>query len=121
MEMGFGLALGVTIGRGEAPRSFESISQQAAPIFEALVLARSRGGILIMITQLIFLGLCMLAATGPADSRNHRGDWHGFRRLASRLPVPWRWDDPASGADRRRVMDRRRSTRTVEFEGLQTE
>jgi O-antigen ligase len=55
MEMVLGLSLGVVIGRGAAGRRFVCYLIAALPMWVALVLCGSRGGILSILCQVVFL------------------------------------------------------------------
>lgn len=55
-EISLGLALGVVVGRGVARERILIYVAASLPIWAALVLANSRGGIFAMLCQLIFLG-----------------------------------------------------------------
>jgi O-antigen ligase len=55
MEMALGLSLGVVIGRGVAGRRFVIYLIAALPMWVALVLCGSRGGLLSILCQVVFL------------------------------------------------------------------
>ncbi len=87
MEMALGLALGLTLGRGEKRARLLYIAA-ALPVWMALVLANSRGGILSMIAQLLFLLLIYgLAGQAQGAGDGEYGIWPFIRRLMSKLPV----------------------------------
>lgn len=87
MEMGFGLALGLIVGRGENRERLFFIAA-ALPVWMALVLANSRGGILSLLSQMLFV-LVMYGAQGKAhgfgDGQYGRFAW--LREATAKLPV----------------------------------
>ena len=87
MEMGLGLTLGLLVGKGET-RSRLLYVGAALPIVVALVLANSRGGILSMFSEVLFLLLIVgiFGATSGSDKRDG-GFFAGIRHLTGRLPV----------------------------------
>lgn len=57
MELCLGLALGIVVGRGVAGKRTIIYLAAAVPMWVALVLANSRGGILSLLCQVVFLAL----------------------------------------------------------------
>jgi O-antigen ligase len=87
MEMALGLALGLTLGRGEKRTRLIYIAA-ALPVWVALVLANSRGGILSMLSQLLFL-LLMYGFAGQTQG-TEEGEgvfWPLVRQVTGKLPV----------------------------------
>ena len=86
MEMALGLILGLLIGGG-VQRDFWAINFAAViPIWLALILSLSRGGIFSMICQLIFIGLLFTSVNyqgGSAYPTNETEGW--FWRLSRSL------------------------------------
>lgn len=67
MELTLGLVLGLCVGGGVDRRRWPVYAAAALPIWTALVLTTSRGGILSMLCQLLFLALMFSRARRPAD------------------------------------------------------
>jgi O-antigen ligase len=65
MEMALGLALGMVVGGGERRDRLLIYLAAALPVWTALVLSNSRGGIFSMLSQLLFLAL-MFSIMRPA-------------------------------------------------------
>jgi O-antigen ligase len=65
MEMALGLALGMVVGGGERRDRLLIYLAAALPLWTALVLSNSRGGIFSMLSQLLFLAL-MFSVMWPA-------------------------------------------------------
>jgi O-antigen ligase len=65
MEMALGLALGMVVGGGERRDRLLIYLAAALPVWTALVLSNSRGGIFSMLSQLLFLAL-MFSVMRPA-------------------------------------------------------
>jgi O-antigen ligase len=87
MEMALGLALGLAIGRGEQRDRLIYIAA-ALPVWMALVLANSRGGILSMLSQLLFLALMYSALRPAQDAAESQSQvWLHVRNVTSKLPV----------------------------------
>lgn len=63
-EMGLGLILGLVAGRGFGREKSLALFALALPIWAALVLANSRGGLFAMFCQLLFLATTCAAAWG---------------------------------------------------------
>ncbi len=76
MEMALGLALGIVVCRGVAAKRSAIYLIAAVPMWVALVLANSRGGIFSLLCQVIFLALLL-------GIDNHKED--GRRKENSRL------------------------------------
>jgi O-antigen ligase len=74
MEMALGLALGIVAG---APRAHKPIYLGAAlPIWAALVLSNSRGGLFAMLAQALFLGFIVFSSR-PGGGTEGLEDSHG--------------------------------------------
>jgi O-antigen ligase len=87
MEMALGLSLGLMLGRGEKRARLLYIAA-ALPVWMGLVLANSRGGILSMLTELLFLILVYgIVWQGQGNTESEYGVWRVISRLMSRLPV----------------------------------
>ncbi|MGB7926152.1 MAG: O-antigen ligase family protein [Pyrinomonadaceae bacterium] len=67
MEMALGLALGMVVGGGERRERSLIYLAAALPIWTALVLSNSRGGIFSMLSQLIFLALLFSIMRPPRE------------------------------------------------------
>jgi O-antigen ligase len=88
MEMGLGLALGLLLGGGV--RRDRGLIYLAAllPIWTALVLSNSRGGLLAMLVQLVVTGLLFTAVLPVRDSDSQRSRvWRLARSTAVRLAL----------------------------------
>jgi O-antigen ligase len=72
MEMIFGLILGVIVGRGIRREQILIYLSLALPVFVALVLCNSRGGLFSMLAQVIFLALLFTLA-GPKRGERNQG------------------------------------------------
>jgi O-antigen ligase len=79
MEMAVGLALGIAVSRGVTGRRFAAYVIAAIPMWIALVLANSRGGILSILCQVLFLALLL-----GIDWESRRG---GVRPRTSELTL----------------------------------
>jgi putative inorganic carbon (HCO3(-)) transporter len=79
MEMALGLALGMVVGGGERRDRLLIYLAAALPVWTALVLSNSRGGIFSMLSQLLFLAL-MFSVMRPAREWLD-GDAGAFARL----------------------------------------
>jgi O-antigen ligase len=66
MEMALGLTLGIVVCRGARGRRLVLYLAAAIPMFVALVLANSRGGILSILCQVIFLAALLVSGRGQA-------------------------------------------------------
>lgn len=86
MEMALGLILGILVGGG-VRRDLWAISFAAViPIWLALILSLSRGGIFSMIGQLIFIGLLFPSVNYQGAGANSTDEMDGwFRRLSRSL------------------------------------
>jgi O-antigen ligase len=87
MEMALGLILGLFVGKSEKRARLLYVAA-ALPVVIALVLANSRGGILSMFSQVLFL-LLMYGRFGAAGSSEDRENGIGERiwNVAGKLPV----------------------------------
>ncbi len=87
MEMAFGLAFGLAIARGENKDRLIYIAA-ALPVWIALVLSTSRGGIFSMMCQLLFLVL-MYGLMRPAQSATETQSRFSLllHRVMGKLPV----------------------------------
>lgn len=83
MEMGLGLALGFIVAGGASRDRALIYLAAAAPVWSALVLCGSRGGILSMLSQIIFLGLVFNLTRARADSHKRASPNLPARILAS--------------------------------------
>jgi O-antigen ligase len=72
MEMALGLILGLVIGGGVHRKHLLIYLAMTIPIWTALILSRSRGGILSMLSQLIFLALMFKVVR----RRKSQSEWH---------------------------------------------
>lgn len=85
MEMALGLALGLALSKGQQRDRLLYIAA-ALPVWVALVLANSRGAILSMMSQLLFLFLMYgVLSRGRTDDEGRL--WSQLSRLTSKLPV----------------------------------
>jgi O-antigen ligase/tetratricopeptide (TPR) repeat protein len=69
MEMGLGLALGIAVGQRDRRELVPAYMAPALPMAAALVLSNSRGGVLTLLCQILFLALC----AGATSLRSVRG------------------------------------------------
>jgi O-antigen ligase len=72
MEMGLGLTLGIVAGGGAARAQKLVYLALALPLWTALVLSNSRGGLFAMLAQALFLGL-LVVTLRHASEREDRG------------------------------------------------
>ncbi len=88
MEMALGLALGLLAGGGVRRDRVLLYLAAAIPIWVALVLSRSRGGILSMLCQLLLLALMFssVRSSKRSDARKHRAS-SGLARIGSSIVV----------------------------------
>ena len=77
MEMALGLTLGIVVCRGVKGWRLALYLVAAVPMFVALVLANSRGGILSILCQIVFLAAWLVSGVGQAQT--------GAKTGASRL------------------------------------
>ena len=77
MEMVFGLVLGLLVGRGVRRERVLIYLALLLPVWTALVLANSRGGILSMFGQLIFTALLFTGTRTFMESFSQRSDTRG--------------------------------------------
>ena len=83
-EMALGLALGLVIGRGVTrPKALVYVAA-AAPVWVALVLSNSRGGVFAMLCQMLFLAATFGAARA-ARHASHARNPDGGETLTARL------------------------------------
>ena len=87
-EAALGLALGLIAARGVARERWLSYAALAIPVWAALILANSRGGVFAMLCQLIFLALVFdisrreIQPTGAAPFAGaRRRGWAAARRI----------------------------------------
>ena len=69
MEMALGLALGIVVSRGVTGKRLAAYLIAAIPMWVALVLANSRGGILSILCQVLFLALLLSVGGESSESR----------------------------------------------------
>lgn len=82
MEMALGLTLGLVVGGGGMRRERLLIYAAAVvPVWTALVLSNSRGGLLAMLCQLIFAALVW----ATASKTSHQEEWKKGNQANSRL------------------------------------
>src|SRR5207253_11404939 len=86
MEMGLGLALGLVAGGGVSRDRALVYVATLLPIWTALVLCNSRGGLLSMLVQVVFM-LLLLTAVVPARVTERRASraWILVRSKVARL------------------------------------
>ena len=84
MEMGFGLALGMVVAGGVKRERASILFASLLPIWTALVLANSRGGLLAMMAQLVGGALLFTVLTPRSTSR---GSESKLFRLARSWPL----------------------------------
>lgn len=86
MEMALGLLLGMAVSRGVSRNYIVIYLALALPVWTALVLCNSRGGLFSMLAQVLFLGLLFSIARGrreDAESRESEASlWSRFGRSA---------------------------------------
>lgn len=70
MEMALGLALGIVVCRGVTGKRLVIYLLAALPMWAALVLSNSRGGILSILCQVIFLGLLLGRGSEVKENSN---------------------------------------------------
>lgn len=80
MEMAFGLAMGIAVGGIERSRILIYLAL-ALPVWTALVLANSRGGLFSMLAQVLFLGF-LFVALRPARQQSVRARTDGPRLVS---------------------------------------
>ena len=88
MELGLGLALGIVVARGVAGRRAIVYLAAAVPMWVALVLANSRGGILSLLCQVVFLALLWGMKHGErrsTDAKETGRERRSRRRSENRL------------------------------------
>jgi O-antigen ligase/tetratricopeptide (TPR) repeat protein len=76
MEMGLGLALGIAVGQRDRRELVPVYLAPALPIAAGLILSNSRGGVLTLLCQILFLAICAgatrLGSVRGADERYPR-------------------------------------------------
>jgi O-antigen ligase len=77
MEMTLGLVLGLVVGRGVKREKVLIYLALAMPIWAALVLCNSRGGILSMLAQVLFLALLFTVMNPKRKKREREGVGEG--------------------------------------------
>jgi O-antigen ligase len=91
MEMDLGLVLGLLVGRGVRRDRILLYVATLLPVWVALVLSNSRGGLLSMLGQLIFVALLFTILppiSGTVDARVAKeSEPNRLRRLSGSLPV----------------------------------
>ena len=85
MEMAIGLAVGMSIFRGVTGRRLALYVTAAIPMWVALILANSRGGILSILCQVLFFGLFLGSRVG--HQKQEVEDSQSWFRRASRHSV----------------------------------
>lgn len=75
MELALGLALGIAVCRGVTGKRLAAYLLAAIPMWAALILANSRGGILSILCQVLFLAL--LAGVGTKANETERSHANG--------------------------------------------
>lgn len=95
MELALGLALGIVICRGVKGRRLAIYLSAALPMWIALVLSYSRGGILSLLCQVLFLALLFSAGRDSrgtqddAERKTDRHDEHHSERRSERYSEPY--------------------------------
>jgi O-antigen ligase len=84
MEMGFGLALGIVLGGGVKRDQMLLYVAALLPIWTALVLCGSRGGLIAMMAQVVVAAFFLGGMLGIRSSRSSRSK---LIRLAGSLPM----------------------------------
>jgi O-antigen ligase len=82
MEMSLGLALGLVFRRGGRSEVSIFYASLALPIGAALILANSRGGILTMMCQVLFLAVLAASSFASRGRGERRGQGEGHREEA---------------------------------------
>src|SRR2546426_8581006 len=82
MEMALGVAIGVSVFRGVTGRRLALYMTATIPMWVALILANSRGGILSILCQVLFFGLFLGSRVGR--QKQEVEDSQGWFRRASR-------------------------------------
>jgi O-antigen ligase len=86
-EMSLGLLLGLVAGRGVDRRKMLVPLALALPLWAAVVLSNSRGGLFAALCQLIFLGATFGAVWHARSGRAQRDGARDFSRLAASRPT----------------------------------
>lgn len=86
-ETALGLLLGLVAGRGVERRKLLVPLALALPLWAAVVLSNSRGGIFASLCQLIFVGATFGAASSARSGRTRPGGEPAFSRLAASKPA----------------------------------
>ncbi|HYO92470.1 MAG TPA: O-antigen ligase family protein, partial [Pyrinomonadaceae bacterium] len=87
MEMGFGLVLGLLIGGGISRDRLLLYLSLAMPIWFALILSNSRGGIFSMLGQLIFAALLFTLVRAPREKTSRGREESGWLRYVKNSVV----------------------------------
>lgn len=85
MEMTLGLALGLVVGGGVRRDRMLIYLAAIAPLWAALVLSNSRGGIFSMLAQVLFLALLVGSRRGQRTENLHESDANWVARIFGRL------------------------------------
>jgi O-antigen ligase len=80
MEMALGLTLGIAVCRGVTGRRLAIYLMAATPMWVALVLANSRGGILSILCQVVFLAVLFVSRRSDAVRHSQTGAKAGLSR-----------------------------------------
>ena len=107
MEMGLGLALGIAVGQRDRRELVPAYLAPALPMAAGLVLSNSRGGVVALLCQILFLTVCAgatrLRSARGADERYPRGRTKQYALraaliagllLASVVGIVWVGGDP---------------------------
>ena len=89
MEMALGLMLGLIAGGGVQRKRLLVYLAAVLPVWMALMLSNSRGGVLSMLSQMIFLALLLSVMPRPRKSAEYDGDraFGSLRRLGGSVVV----------------------------------
>jgi O-antigen ligase len=88
MEMALGLVLGLIVGEKRRPETLMMLLSAAAPLWVALILSNSRGGILSMICQIGFVALFLFSTNRNEQEASHKSSinkiWNLGRSIVAR-------------------------------------
>ena len=87
MELALGLALGIAVSRGVRGKRLAFYLVAAVPMWLALVLSNSRGGILSILCQVLFLALLLGSGRGSAGANETSKTASRFARASRNLAV----------------------------------
>lgn len=87
MEMVLGLTLGVVAGRGVRREQMLIYFALALPVWTALVLSNSRGGLFAMLAQMLFLGFLFTSLQNARENKERIGDTPTFMSRLSRSRI----------------------------------